>query len=47
MPITNGCHLTRKQGIKVYDAAFTGANGEHLADFPGKSPELIHCNVIC
>lgn len=30
-------HPTGKQGISAYDAAFTGANGEHLADFLGKS----------
>lgn len=38
-------HLTGKEGIKAYEAAFAGANGEHLADSPGKSPELFHCNV--
>lgn len=37
MPIRKGHHLTGKQGIEVCDAAFTGTNGEHLADFPGKS----------
>lgn len=45
MPIRKGHHLTGKQGIKVYDAAFTGANSEYLADFPRKSPELFQCNV--
>lgn len=47
MPIRKGHHLTGKQGIKVYDAAFTTANSEHLADFPGKSLELFQCNVTC
>ena len=43
--IRKGYYLTGKQGVKVSDAAFTGADGEHLAGFPGKSPELFQCNV--
>lgn len=39
MPVRKGHHLTGKQGIEVCDAAFTGANGEHLVDFPRKSSE--------
>lgn len=34
-----------KQGIKVSDAAFPGASGEHPADFPGKKLDLFQCNV--
>lgn len=30
-------HPTGGQGISAYDAAFTGANGEHLTDFLGKN----------
>lgn len=29
----------------MYDAALTGANGEHPAGFPGKNLELFQCNV--
>lgn len=30
-------HPTGEQGVSAYDAAFTGANGEQLADFLGKN----------
>lgn len=39
MPIRKGHHLTGKQGLEGCDAAFIGANGEYLVDFPGKSSE--------
>lgn len=39
MPIRKGHHLSGKQGLEGCDAAFSGANGEHLVDFPGKSSE--------